>query len=125
MGSEVLGAQQCPDQVAEQASADGACHDQVEHGASDAVATGNIGDHQREGAEAKGEKEDIEHGASLPAGAGELREDGRGGHKGAIRDGTARHKNGVKRPGRPADFVRALCVVGEVANAPLRLGSQT
>jgi hypothetical protein len=59
--SQALGAQQRPQQVGEQAGGDGAAQDQVEHGASDPFASGNIGREQREAAKADAKHKNVDH----------------------------------------------------------------
>ena len=67
MGSQILGAQQRPKQVDQQAGGHGAAQDEVEHGASEPAADGDVGGHQCEGTDTKGQEKDVEHGSPLLA----------------------------------------------------------
>jgi hypothetical protein len=65
MGSEVLGPQQRPEQVNQQQEADAAAEQKVEHRFPlDARAAGDVGAERGKEAEAEGEHDEIEHGAS-------------------------------------------------------------
>jgi hypothetical protein len=61
MGSQILGAQQRPQQVGKKGGGHDAAQDEVEHGASDPVAAGDVGGHQREGSDADAKDKDVDH----------------------------------------------------------------
>jgi hypothetical protein len=63
MGSEILRAQQRPQQVEKQAGGHDAAEDELGHGVSHPVAADGVGRHEPEEADAERQQEDVDHGA--------------------------------------------------------------